>query len=158
MISLETISIQTAISLVLAILTAYLTVRFALQRFYREKWWEEKMRAYTDILQALHYMKRDLEISVAREMEGREETEYHEEWGVKHRAAWDEIRKQIDVGEFLFSVKSLSILQELLRKSPRTDPNESYFEHLERLQAAVTSCLPAIKVAAREDLGLPKHH
>lgn len=157
MTPLETILIQAAISLVVAPLTAYLTVRFALQRFYREKWWEAKMRAYTDIIQALHHMRRDLEISIRRELSGREETDYHRKWAEKHYAAWDEIYKQIDMGEFLFSAKSLSILKRFERASD-IEIDEGYYLHLEQLQSAVEDCLPSIRGAAREDLGLPKRH
>ncbi|MEQ8326539.1 MAG: hypothetical protein RLO08_13105 [Parvibaculaceae bacterium] len=154
MTPLETILIQTSISLALAILTAYLTVRFALHRFYREKWWEAKMRAYTDILQALHHMKRDLEISFDAERFGREETDHDKAWEKKGRAAWEEIRKQTDMGEFLFSSESLSILKKLI--SDTETRADYYVEHLVQYEAAVTECLPAIKASARKDLGLPK--
>lgn len=146
--------LQVPISLFVAIITAYITVFFSLRRFYREKWWEAKMRAYTDVIQALHNMKRDLEISLQAEMEGRNtDTDYHKEWEKKHRAAWDEVRKQIDVGEFLYSPTSVEILQSLLAAT-KSDPNDMYTDHLERLQIGVERCMPALKAAARIDLGL----
>jgi hypothetical protein len=113
-----------------------------------------KMRAYTDVIQALHHMKRDLEICIEAEKRGQDtDTDFHKEWGAKHRAAWDEIRKQIDVGEFLYSPDSMQILQTLNLET--TAPYETYFDHLEAFQTAVEKCLPAIKAAARKDLGLP---
>ena len=48
---------QIGVSLLVAVATASLTVWLSLRRFYREKWWEAKMRAYTDVIQALHHMK-----------------------------------------------------------------------------------------------------
>src|SRR5262249_5399803 len=108
----------------------------------------------TEVIQALHHMKRDLDISMEAHMEGRDtDTDYHKEWGAKYRAAWDEIRKQIDIGEFLYSPSSVRILQKLNRETESRP--DSYFEHLEQLQVAVEKCLPAIKAAARRDLGLP---
>lgn len=113
------------------------------------------MRAYTEIIQSLHYMKRDLDISIRAEIRGQDtKTDFHKEWNAKHRAAWDEIRKQIDVGEFLYSPATVQILQ-TFNNETESDPNDGYFEHLERLQAAVEKCLPAIKKAARADLGSP---
>jgi hypothetical protein len=113
------------------------------------------MRAYTDLIQALHNMKRDLEISIPAEMEGRDkDTDFHKEWSAKHRAAWDEIRKDIDIGEFLFSGMSIKILETLMDESVAT-PNENYFSYLENTQMAVEKCLPAIKASARADLQLP---
>jgi hypothetical protein len=145
---------QVGVSLLVAVVTAWLTVWLSLRRFYREKWWEAKMSAYTNVIEALHHMKRDLEISIDAEQCGRDtETDYHKEWNAKHRAAWDEIRKQIDVGEFLYSPESMQILQVL--NAETRGPFDTYYDHLEGFQAAVEKCLPAIKSAARRDLGLP---
>jgi hypothetical protein len=155
MTTTETILLQVALSLMVAALTAFLTVWLGLRRFYREKWWEAKMRSYTDIIQALHHMNRDLEISIAAAYEDRDtESDYHKEWEAKHRAAWDEIRKQVDIGEFLFSAESIEVLKMLISET-KTDPNDMYVDHLEQLQTGVEKCMPAIKVAARRDLGLP---
>ena len=154
--TIEAAVFQFGITLFAIITTAFLTVRLNLSRYYREKWWEAKMRAYTDIIQALHHMKRELEISIPAEYEQRDtETEYHKQWSEKHRTAWDEIRRQRDVGEFLFSPASLKHLQALIDESVG-GPSGMYVEHLETMQAAVNKCLPAIKASARIDLGLPK--
>jgi len=150
----QTILLQVALSLLVAVTTAWLTVWLSLRRFYREKWWEAKMRAYTDLIQALHHMRWDLRISMQATIRGEQnETEYQKEWAAKHRAAWAEVRKQIDVGEFLYSPVSVQLLRQLDRETERDD--QDYFSHLEKLQTAVENCLPAIKTAARADLGLP---
>jgi hypothetical protein len=70
---IQTAVLQVVLSLLVAVATALLTVWLSLRRFYREKWWEAKMRAYTEVIQALHHMKRDLHISIAAEEEGRHE-------------------------------------------------------------------------------------
>lgn len=113
------------------------------------------MQAYAEVIQALHHMKRDLEASIPAEMEGRyTDTDYFKELRAKHTAAWKEIRKNIDIGEFLFSGASMQILQTLMRDTA-SDANDDYFSHLEKTQAGVEKCLPAIKAAARADLQLP---
>lgn len=113
------------------------------------------MEAYTALIQALHHMKRDLEISIVAEIEGRKtDTDFYKEWHQRHAAAWDEVRRQIDMGEFLYSPQSMKILTEL-NAATADDPNDDYMDHLEKLEAAVLKCLPAIKAAARQDLGLP---
>jgi len=154
-IPIKTVLFQLILSLVVAVTTAYLTVWLSLRRFYREKWWEAKMEAYTNVIQALHHMNRDLDISLRAEMRGDyTESDYRKEWSEKHRLAWDEIRRQIDVGEFLYSPKSMRILRALIKDSEH-DPDYMYAEHLMTLQSAVETCMPAIKAAARADLGLP---
>lgn len=154
MTPLQTALFQVGLSFLVALTTALLTVWLSLRRYYREKWWEAKMRAYTDLIQALHHMKRDVEISIRAELTGGDtDTDFHKEWSAKHRAAWDEIRRQVDVGEFLYSPASMQILQALLNDTK--DRDEGYFAHLEDIQTAVEKCLPAVKAAARADLGLP---
>jgi hypothetical protein len=157
MTTAQSLLVQAAVSVLLSIATVLLTVWLALRRFYREKWWEAKMHAYTDVIQALHHIKRDLEISITAEIEGnRTDTEFHQSWGAKHRAAWDDLRKYVDVGDFLFSKESVQILQRLMEDT--SSDSDNYFEHLDILQSAVEKCLPAIKTAARSDLKLPGLH
>lgn len=156
--TLETIVAQAAISLLIAVTVALITGWLSLRRFYREKWWEAKMRAYSDVIQALHHMRYDLEISLESAYEGEraEETEYQKKWGEKHREAWEEIRKQIDIGEFLYSPKSMELLRAFEKAARSDDPNDMYWETLERAQTAVHKYMPLIKAAARSDLGLPR--
>jgi hypothetical protein len=116
---------QAAISLCVAVLVSFVTVWLALRRFYREKWWEAKMRAYTG-------------------------TAFHNEWRNKHRVAWDNLEKFADVGEFLFSVQSINVLRELINQ--RSAQSDNYVDYLEGIQIAVEKCLPAIKASARSDL------
>lgn len=40
-----------------ALLTSWLTVKFALRRFQSEKWFERRVDAYTKVIEALHFMK-----------------------------------------------------------------------------------------------------
>src|SRR5205814_5121485 len=104
-----------------------------------------------------HHMKWDLEISIRAQWRGdSEETDYQKEWAAKHRAAWEEVRRQIDVGEFLYSPASVRILRDLdSETASKGEPDEIYMDHLEKLRVAVEKCLPAIKASARIDLGLP---
>jgi len=151
---LNTILIQVGLSLLVAVTTALLTVWLSLRRFYREKWWEAKMTAYTDLIQALHHMKRGIELNMGDLLRGEiEEEEYRKEWSAKNQAAWDEVRKQIDVGEFLYSPTSVAILRTLLKDSH--SEVDSFVSYLHTLSAAVDNCISAIKVSARADLGLP---
>lgn len=154
MTDFEKILLQAFFSLVAAVFGSLLVVWLALRRFYREKWWEQKMSAYTSIIQALHHMNRDLEISIRAEYaHGDTNSDFHKKWRAKHQEAWDEIRKQADIGEFLFSSEAVKLLQEVITNST-SDPNDMYLDYLERTQSAVQKCMPAIKVAARKDLGL----
>jgi hypothetical protein len=148
---------QVGLSALAGVVAAFLTAQFALRRFYREKWWEAKMKSYTGLIDALHHMKRDLEISMKAIEEGRDtETEYYKASEAKNREAWAEMRRSIDVGDFLLSKEAMGVLQQFFRASAAADnPNLMYWEHMDYLLVAVQECLPAIKAAGRADLGLP---
>ena len=146
---------KVGIALLVAVPTALLTVWLSLRRFYREKWWEAKMRAYAEVIQSLHDMKRDLDVSIRAELKGRNtNTRFFKELDRKHRAAWDEIHKNINIGAFLYSPRSIAVLEELRDRS-RSDPKETYLQHSQKVQKVVDKCLPDKIKAARADLGLP---
>jgi hypothetical protein len=152
-LSVEAILVQAAFSVIAGLIASLATTYFSLRRFYREKHWEEKFRAYSTVIEALHDMKRDLDVSLRAAMEGRDtDTEYHKELGRKHAAGWVEIRKHADVGEFLFSPRTTKILETLLGET--SGHQDSWFEHLEIQSSAVNRALPAIKLSAGADLKL----
>lgn len=150
--------VQFLSAVIIAIVTAIITVQLALRRFYKEKWWEAKMRSYTDIIHALHHMKRDLDISIPAEYEQAQfASEFRTKWEKLHQEAWDTIKRNIDVGEFVISEEATLILSEMV-DSCVYDPNGMYVEYLEASLDAVNTCLPKIKDAARKDLNLPKKY
>ena len=57
-----------AVGVMVAIVSAYVTVRLALSRFRAEQWWTRKADAYASILEALHYSK-DCDVQYMREFE-----------------------------------------------------------------------------------------
>ena len=44
-------------SIVIALVTAYVTVRLSLKQFYSQRWWEKKAEAYSAIIHSLYQMK-----------------------------------------------------------------------------------------------------
>lgn len=54
----------------LAVITAAVTVRLSLRNFYTEKWWERQAEAYSEILESLSHMKRHTDAFIRREEMG----------------------------------------------------------------------------------------
>ena len=76
--TVEAVVPQIFLAITVAITTSILTVWLSLHRYYREKWWDAKMHAYTAIIQSLHHMKHDLEISISAAYEHRDtNSDYH---------------------------------------------------------------------------------
>lgn len=44
--------------IIIAIITAYFTVRFSLKQFYSQQWWQKKAEAYTNIMESLYSIRR----------------------------------------------------------------------------------------------------
>ncbi|HEJ7999389.1 TPA: hypothetical protein SMI16_004862 [Serratia liquefaciens] len=75
--SLETMDVVSKIivPLVVAALAAYFSTRFALNKFYKEKWWEKRLEAFTEIINIAYRIKMTDGYLVDCEYEKREEFE-----------------------------------------------------------------------------------
>jgi len=140
-------------SVVTAFLAAGLTAWFALGRFRAEKWWEKKVEAYSAIMEALHHMHRDLTVSYEAEI-GMSEVpgELKAELDAKYTAGRNEILRHADLGDFVISEKAAEALVQLEKDFSWSNPNESYFEHLDGKAFAVSQCMAKVKAAGKEDL------
>ena len=148
--------INLLVSLAVAVFTAAFSVWLSARRFRSERLWETKLRTYSDLLVALHHIKHDTEISLTAELAKADtDTAFYKEWSLKHRGAWEEIRKQIDVSELFLSRKSIGHLRAL--RSGANDHDGSEIAHLRAMQRAVETCLPALKDEARRDLQITIH-
>ena len=108
------ILIQTAIGLAIAIATAVVTTRLALNRFRAERWWERKVDAYTQILDSL-FDARQMLRSMRSELveDSRPGEEQRQALESRAHAAWRVIEKHTTVGSFLISREAAELLQEL---------------------------------------------
>jgi hypothetical protein len=144
------------VPLAVAIFTAIFSVWLSVRRFRSERLWETKLRSYSDLLLALHHMKHDTEISLkAEQINADTNTDFYREWTAKHRGAWDEIRKQIDVSELFLSQKSIQLLRNLRSDANKHDGSNT--GHLLAMQYGIEKCLPALKAEARKDLRITVH-
>ena len=144
-----------SVGLVTAAFASWITVRFALKRFISEKWWEKKAEAYDAILESLHYMKRtfgkdldnfqkEREVAADRDKEGER----------KYREAYDELKKRIDIGQFVLSdnaVTVLSVFQKDYRKAGDDHPHD-LFTYLDDSLGALDRALKQMRVIAKADL------
>lgn len=87
--------------IVSAIIASYLAANWSLRKFYSEKWWERKERAYTEIIDALYDLLQYCEIQ--KEDYGRG-TGYSDvkvkELEERYSQAFWKIKKATDIGAF----------------------------------------------------------
>ena len=140
-------------SVIIAAFTSYLTVRLAISRFYREKWWEKIMEAYSSLLESLHHMKN----YAAEHWEDETNPEYlSEDKRRELEREWKkfsgELRKSMDLASFLLSSESLGILAQYKNRKAEARRSPTTFELIEQDLAAVSDCLEELKKAAKRDL------
>jgi hypothetical protein len=148
---------QTAVNVLTAILiaaiSAWITVQLSLRRFRTEKWWERKVDAYSRVIEALHNSKAFSDQYLHATYQGRELSEERQaELRLRARAARDDILKAMDVGAFLFSKEALDRLKQYQKDEEDASKHESWHDHLESDWAAANNCLKDIIAISKKDL------
>lgn len=143
------------VGLVIAVVSARVTVHFALRRFHSEKWWERKADAYSSIIEALHHIRNYADHHMEFEMRGTEMPEDGKrELSKELRRALAELRKRADVGTFVISKEAVAALRTLGNEMDASMNTTSWLEHLDVQLAAVNKCLEAMRSIATKDLTL----
>ena len=126
-----------------AVVAAYLSARWTANRFYREKWWEQKYKAYSELFDMLYDMIQYCDLMADIEQHGRTpEHPKKKEFGQKYTEAYWKILKTTDIGSFVISEKATYILKSL-RERPRlkweeNPPWDIYEDDCNHYQKALT--------------------
>ena len=148
-------AINLVTGLVIARVTAVLTVKLALKRFYSEKWWERKSEAYGAIIEALHHVREYADTNFRFSLLGKELPPEGEKLLIENlKLAMAGLRKHRDIGSFVISGDAVTLLDKLFSELDATTNTTSWHEHLDWKLAALDGCLPEMRRLAREDLSL----
>ncbi|MBS0580636.1 MAG: hypothetical protein JSR36_15370 [Proteobacteria bacterium] len=143
-------------SLLVGLVTAVVTVRLALRRFYSEKWWERKSAAYTEILESTHHLREHADTHFEFELRGRElPPEGKARLEKNLQKAMADLRLRRDVGSFVISEEATKLLNALLVELEKSTQENTFFEYLDHRVAAIDKFLPEMRRIARQDLSLP---
>ncbi|SCK24050.1 hypothetical protein [Vogesella sp. LIG4] len=117
----------------------------------QRKWWEMRVGAYQNAIEALSDLVYYYDVHFNAEIEYRE---LSEDFKQKLNAYWEQsfpkVRKYADSGAFLFSDKANAALSELM-----TDDDEpTYFEHLDNNLTKARKCLNQLVECSKVDLKL----
>ena len=141
------------VGLSVALLTSWLTVKFALRRFQSEKWFERRIDAYTKVIEALHFMKQCTERQFRAALHGTDiPKEIEDELEGSYRKGLSELRRLTDMGALLFSPTAVEILDTLNAELLVATEEQTWWEHLDAEGAAISKCLSAIRPIAKRDL------
>lgn len=136
-----------------ALLSSWLTVKFALRRFQSEKWFERRVDAYTKVIEALHFMKHCTERQLRAAERGTDmPKDIEDELIASYRKGLADLRRLTDMGALLFSSEAVTVLDTLNDELLAATDSQSWWEHLDAEAAAISKCLSALRPIAKRDL------
>ena len=121
-------------------------------RDYRQrKWWELRVSAYQNAIEALSDLVYYYDKHFNAEIEYRElPKEFKETLDAYWEQAFPKVRKFADSGAFLFSEEANAALRGLMKD----DDDQSYIEHLDNNLAKARKCLTRLVECSKVDLKL----
>jgi hypothetical protein len=142
-----------AIALVIAVVSAWITVQLSLRRFRYERWWDRKAEAYERIIGALHHVKIFDSRNAEAEHQGKEMPEKAgDALRADAAAAHDEILKAIDIGALYLSDEAQSRLRQYRAEEHNAKDSQDWSKYLEADWKAADACLKDLIQIAKRDL------
>lgn len=142
-----------ASGIVVAVVSAFVTVELTLRRFYRERWWDQKLTMYTRIIDALFQLKLYADEQVyaydaQREISDEREDELRQHW----RSGQHEIKRAAATGAFVISDEASASLSRLIEDLRSSYEEEHWYVRIRSYQAATDQCLAELRELAKVDL------
>ena len=154
--NLSTVLLSFAGSIIAAVVSAWITARLSLRKFYSEKQWERKSAAYSNIIEAMHHIREHADTNLAFEGKALQiPADGEKKLDANLRNAMADLRRNRDVGSFVISIEAIDIINEFfaeMDKSVEIGKNQSFFEYCDYRVGAVDQALVRIREAARSDL------
>jgi len=136
-----------------SVVTAVLTVRLALRRFYSEKSWERRSAAYSEIIKALHHLREHADTNLQFTLIAKDIPEEGDARLTKEmEAAIAQLRLHRDLGTFVICDEAVDLLNALFKELDDSTKTNWWQEHLELKVMAVDKCLKEMRRVARREL------
>lgn len=140
-------------AVVIAVISSLIAVKLALRRFYSEKWWEQKLAAYTRIIEALSQMKLYADEDLRAYEERRElSAERRSELTAQWRNGQREVEKAVAIGAFVISPEATACAEAMLRSLAEAGENGGWEQAVYEEAAALDRCMKQMRELAREHL------
>jgi hypothetical protein len=138
---------------VVAIVSAFVTVKLSLRRFHHEKLWERKLDSYTVILEALATLNIQIDAEIRQHLQyGQVSGERVSELQLKAQSAQDELARAIARGTFVIAEEAHSAVSALLRELDGSEDADSRGDYLNQRAHAVSECTNKMRSLAKIDL------
>lgn len=151
--SLGAIALQALGTLLIALLSAWITVKLSQRKFRSERMWDRKVLAYERVIEAFHKSKKFSSEHLDAEYDDREVSEDRDK-ELRHLAkeARDEISRATDIGSFTLSLHALALLADYQRESEEEDHIQTWMEHLKHDYSVTGKYQNLLIAEAKRDL------
>lgn len=141
-------------SIIIAIVTAYLTVFLSFRKFRDEKRWEKKFDAYYQLFDAIYNFLRYDKALIGTVEDGAHLKEGDEEELRKIAGkGWDEIERAATIGSFILSQKTVNLIEKMDHNLDAIPYKGSeWYEFLNKRVAVIKECLNELQKVATKDL------
>lgn len=134
---------------------AFLAAWLAAKRFRQDKWWQLKLEAYSELVEALHKMKwppsEHFDAALERrEINDEDSQELWDEFKKARRNVW----RLAEGSSFLISSDVMKSVQEMERGLSDARNAHTWEEHLDEQYASVQKCLDRVKYIGAKELGI----
>ena len=143
------------IKIIPGIVAAFIASKLAVDKFYKEKKWERREKAYTEIIEALYNLIKYCRVQKEDYGQGTGLSQGREhELYTEYVKASSSLAKATDIGSFYISEKASSILSELRNRERLSYQDEPRFEIYESEYKAHQQALDKFLEIAKKDLKL----
>lgn len=141
------------VSLLTAVVAAWFAAHWSVKRFYEERNWERKEKAYEEIIHALYDAVSFMAVEKEDYGQGTGLSEEREkELYQKYYLAVQSLRKATDIGSFYISERAYSVLLELRSRKQLDFDHEPKWDFYESEYLAHKDALESLISLARDDL------
>ena len=141
--------------ILISVLTAIVTVKLSLKKFYTEKWWERKDQAYSRIFESLHDLRNYYITKYEEDIGNRSVSkERSKELEKQFRNADTGIEKVVDAGSFILCDEAIACLKKFHDRTKLSFDEYAIFELAEHDMKHLDECLSELKSIAKRDLKL----
>lgn len=145
--------------IVISFLMAFLAAKLATNRYRKDKVWDQKMLAYSQLIEALHEMKWPLSEHQVASLEGRELSDdistIH--WD-NFRKARKDVYKIAESSSFIVSEQVQDAIANLEVGRTESNRSEHWQEALDVELYAINKCIEKVKKIASDDLNVKNSH
>ena len=140
--------------LIIAIVTAYITVQLSLKQFYSEQWWQQKATAYSEIILALFHIKQSIDIEIFKIEEGIEfsSDERQKELGERSASGYETINKAVAYGSFAISDEASDCISKFNKEIRNPHQPGDWFDAIQKKSKLIEKCINQIREYAKRDL------